>query len=146
MAQLDIGSCDAALPYILWTLNCCYVDTHRTRTRGLRNLRFHCHGDSNPNMRKFEQRQITKLRTHTLHTKSFVKTDQQIHTLFTIIYLYQCHPYMFRWSSHHRQGAPKVTGSVRHLKAYNITFKKQFSVPVWDLDTELLLKWNTVWL
>jgi hypothetical protein len=38
--------------------------------------------------------------------------DQQIRTLFAVIYWYQYHPYMFRWSSHHRQGAPKVTGFV----------------------------------
>jgi hypothetical protein len=28
---------------------------------------------------------------------------------------------MFRWSSHHQQGAPNVTGFVLHLKSYNIT-------------------------
>jgi hypothetical protein len=36
-----------------------------------------------------------------------VKTDQQMHTLFTITYLYQYNPYMFRWSSHHHQGGSK---------------------------------------
>jgi hypothetical protein len=33
-----------------------------------------------------------------------VKIAQQIRTLFTIMCLYQCHPYMFRWSSHRHQG------------------------------------------
>jgi hypothetical protein len=52
------------------------------------------------------------------------KTDQQICMLFTIICLYQCHRCMFRWSSRHHQGAARVTGSVLHLKSYNISLKK----------------------
>jgi hypothetical protein len=59
-----------------------------------------------------------------------VKIDHLIHAPFTIIYLYQYHHYMFRWSSHHYQRAKKVTGSLLRLKSYNSTFKKQSNVPV----------------
>jgi hypothetical protein len=74
-----------------------------------------------------------------------IKIDQQIHTQFTITYLCQNHPYMFRRSSHHPQGAQKVTGSVMHLKPYNITYKKLSSVPVYGnsrLPKSLQLKWR----
>jgi hypothetical protein len=61
---------------------------------------------------------------------STVKIDQQIDTLFTIIYLDQCQPYMFWWPSHHHQEARKVTGSVLHLKSYSISFKKDWDTGV----------------
>jgi hypothetical protein len=46
---------------------------------------------------------------------TIVKINLQTRTLFTIIYLYQCHPYMFRWSSHHHQAVPNVTDFVLYL-------------------------------
>jgi hypothetical protein len=42
------------------------------------------------------------------------------YALFIITCLYQCHRYMFRWSSHHHRGAPNVIGSILHLKS--VTF------------------------
>jgi hypothetical protein len=40
--------------------------------------------------------------------------------------------YMFRWSSHHHQEAPKVKGCVLHLKSYSIPYKKQSRLQVCD--------------
>jgi hypothetical protein len=57
----------------------------------------------------------------TVHIFTLLRQTNKYTHLFTIIYLYQYHPCMFRWSGHHHRGAPKATTFVLHLKSYKIT-------------------------